>query len=178
MPKRKRFLEKYNGRKWHWLQDSKKFLLLVAAIFLLCRFVIGFSVVSGNSMLDTLRSGDVVIYTRMGNDVKRGDIISLSLPSGEYYVKRVVALGGDVVELKDGVLCVNGEAETGAFVRGRTYPEAGSFSYPYIVPQGDVFTLGDNREESIDSRFYGPVNLRQVKGVLRVHIGRFFIRLL
>jgi len=178
VPAKKRFLEKYNGRKWHWLQDGKKFLLLVAILFLLCRFVIGFSVISGNSMMDTLHSGDVVVYSRAGNDIARGDIIALSLPSGEYYVKRVVALGGDVVDLRDGVLYVNGEAEAVGYIRGSTYPEAGSFDYPYTVPEDDVFTLGDNREESIDSRFYGPVNLRQVKGVLRLHIGRFFIRLL
>ena len=175
---RKRFLEKYNGRKWHWLQDGKKFLLLVVALFLLCRFVIGFSIVSGSSMLNTLQNGDIVIYSRIGNDIDRGDIISLSLLSGEYYVKRVVALGGDVVDLKDGVLYVNGEAETGAYVRGKTYPEAGSFTYPYTVPEGDVFTLGDNREASIDSRFYGSVNLRRVKGVLRLRIGRFFVELM
>jgi len=178
VPAKKRFLEKYNGRKWHWLQDGKKFLLLVAVLFLLCRFVIGFSVISGNSMMDTLHSGDVVVYSRAGNDIARGDIIALSLPSGEYYVKRVVALGGDVVDLRDGVLYVNGEAETGTYVRGRTLPEAGSFAYPYTVAQGDVFTLGDNREESIDSRFYGAVNLRLVKGVLRMQIGRSGIRLL
>lgn len=178
MAKRRRFLEKYNGRKWSWLQDGKKFLLLVAALFLLCRFVIGFSVISGNSMMDTLHSGDIVVYSRVGNDVARGDIIALSLPSGEYYVKRVAALGGDVVDLRNGVLYVNGVAENGAYVRGNTLPEAGSFAYPFTVPEGDVFTLGDNREESIDSRFYGSVNIRQVKGILRLHIGRFFIRFL
>lgn len=178
IPRKRRILEKYNAQKWHWLQDSKKFLLLVAVIFLLCRFVIGFSVVSGNSMMDTLHSGDIVLYMRISKEIEKGDIISLALPSGEYYVKRVVALGGDVVDLRDGVLYVNGEAETGAYVRGRTLPEAGSFAYPYTVAQGDVFTLGDNREESIDSRFYGAVNLRLVKGVLRMQIGQRGIRML
>lgn len=178
MPRKKRLLEKYNGRKWHWLQESKKFLLLVAVFVLLLRFVVGFSVISGNSMMNTLQSGDVVIYTRMGNELARGDIVALSLPSGEYYVKRVAALGGDVVDLRGGVLYVNGEAESGGYIRGGTHPEAGGFAYPYTVPAGEVFTLGDNREESIDSRFYGSVNIRQVKGILRLHIGRFFIRLL
>ena len=178
MPGKKRLLEKYNGRKWYWLQASKKFLLLVAVLFVLCRLVLGFSVVSGNSMLDTLASGDIVVYSRIGNNVDRGDIISLALPSGEYYVKRVVALGGDIVDLQNGVLYVNGVAEAGAYVRGCTYPEAGSFAYPFTVPQGDVFTLGDNREASIDSRFYGPVSLQQVRGILRLHIGKAFIRFL
>lgn len=178
MTRKKRFLEKYNGRKWYWLQDGKEFILLVALVFLLFRYVIGFSFVSGNSMLDTLHSGDLVVYTRVNGEIRRGDIVSLSLPSGEYYVKRVAALGGDVVDLRDGVLYINGAAETEEWVRGATYPEEGNFSYPFTVAEGDVFTLGDNREESIDSRFYGAVSLRQIRGVLRLQIGSPFIRLL
>jgi len=80
------------------------------------------------------------------------------------------------VDIRDSTLYINGVPETGDYIRGATYAEEGSFSYPYTVPQGDVFTLGDNRQESIDSRFYGSVSLRQVKGVLRLQIGRFFIR--
>lgn len=178
MAGRKRLLGKYDSKKWMWLQDSKKFLLLVAVLFLIFRFVVGFSLVDGNSMLDTLKNGELVLYTRIRREIKRGDIISVAIPSGEYYVKRVVALGGDVVDLQDGVLYVNGEAETGDYIRGKTYPEDGSFTYPYTVNEGDAFVLGDNREESIDSRFFGAVNLRQVKGVLRIHIGKFFVRLL
>ena len=178
MSRKKRFLERYNGRKWYWLQDGKKFVLLVAALVLVLRFVIGFSVVSGHSMMNTLRSGDVVIYTRMGVQAERGDLVALALPSGEYYVKRVVAVGGDVVDLRGGVFYVNEVAETGDYVRGRTYPEEGNFSYPYTVPADHVFTLGDNREESIDSRFYGAVSLRNIRGILCLHIGRFFVKLL
>ena len=178
MAGRKHFLGKYDGKKWMWLQDGKKFIILVLALFLLFRFVVGFSCIDGNSMLDTFQNGDIVLYTRINPEIHRGDIISVAIPSGEYYVKRVVALGGDTVDLRDGVLYVNGEAETGSYIRGETYPEEASFGYPYTVPDGDAFVLGDNREESIDSRFFGSVNLHQVKGVLRVHIGRFFVHLL
>lgn len=178
MAGKKRFLGKYDGKKLMWLHDAKKFILLVAVIYLAFRFVIGFSAVSGVSMLDTFKNGDIVLYTRINPEVKKGDIISVAIPTGEFYVKRVVALGGDVVDIRDGVLYINGAAETGDYIRGCTYPEESSFTYPYTVPEGDAFVLGDNREESIDSRYFGAVNLRQIKGVLRVHIGRFFIRLI
>lgn len=176
MAGRKHFLGRYDGKKWMWLQSTKKFVVLVAAIYLVFRFVIGFSAVSGVSMRDTFVDGDIVLYTRINGEIDRGDIISVAIPSGEYYVKRVVALGGDTVDIRDGVLYINGIAETGEYIRGKTYPEEGSFTYPYTIPEGDAFVLGDNREESIDSRFFGAVNLRQIKGVLRVHIGKFFIR--
>lgn len=176
--KRRRFMGKYDGKKRMWLREAKKFLLLLLAVYLVFRFVIGFSVVSGVSMNDTLTDGDLVLYTRIHGEIERGDIISVGIPSGEYYVKRVVALGGDVVDLRDGVLYVNGEPETGDFIKGATYPEEGSFTYPYTIALGDAFVLGDNREESIDSRFFGAVNLRQVKGVLRLRLGWLYADLL
>lgn len=172
MAGKKRFLGKYDGKKWTWLQNSKKFILLVAIIFLFTRLVLGFSRVDGQSMMDSFQDGDWVIYTRIYQSIDRGDVVSVAIPSGEYYIKRVVALGGDQVDLRDGVLCVNGIAETGEYIRGNTYPEDGSFSYPYTVPEGDVFVLGDNREASIDSRFFGAINESQIRGVLHLHIGR------
>ena len=172
----KKFSDRYNGRKWRWMRRIKNLIALAVLLFLVFQFVLGVSVVDGNSMLNTLQNGDLVLYTRLNKQVKVGDIVSLSLPSGEYYVKRVVAKAGDTVDIRDGVLYVNGIAETGEYIRGKTYPEEGSFTYPYTIPEGDAFVLGDNREESIDSRFFGAVNLRQIKGVLRVHIGKFFIR--
>ena len=99
--------KRYSGWRWKWLREGRRFVLLVAAAVLVFRFVIGFSVVDGVSMSPTLQSGDVVIYTRINPAVRRGDVLSLKLTSGEYYVKRAVALAGDVVELADGVLYVN-----------------------------------------------------------------------
>ena len=72
-------------------------------------------------------------------------MLSLKLTSGEYYVKRAVALAGDVVELADGVLYVNGQPEAGDYVHGQTFPEDGSVTYPYTVDENCVFVVGDNR---------------------------------
>lgn len=167
---------KRDGGKLERLRLLKLFLALVVAVFLLFRFVIGFSFVSGVSMKDTLIDGELVFYTRINRSIDIGDIISVSIPSGEFYVKRVVAKAGDVVDIHDGTLFVNGVAETDAHVRGQTIPEAGMFKYPYTVSEGCAFVLGDNREESVDSRYFGEVSLRQVKGVLRLRVGKFFIQ--
>ena len=163
--------KRYSGWRWKWLREGRRFVLLVAAAVLVFRFVIGFSVVDGVSMSPTLQNGDVVIYTRINPAVRRGDVLSLKLTSGEYYVKRAVALAGDVVDLADGVLYVNGQPETGGYVHGLTYPEDGSVTYPCTVDEDSVFVLGDNRGESIDSRFFGAVKLSQVRGVLRLSVG-------
>lgn len=163
--------KRYSGWRWKWLREGRRFVLLVAAAVLVFRFVIGFSVVDGVSMSPTLQSGDVVIYTRINPAVRRGDVLSLKLTSGEYYVKRAVALAGDVVELADGVLYVNDQPEAGDHVHGQTFPEDGSVTYPYTVDENCVFVVGDNRGESIDSRFFGAVKLSQVRGVLRLSVG-------
>lgn len=163
--------KRYSGWRWKWLREGRRFVLLVAAAVLVFRFVIGFSVVDGVSMSPTLQNGDVVIYTRINPAVRRGDVLSLKLTSGEYYVKRAVALAGDVVELADGVLYVNGQPEAGDYVHGQTFPEDGSVTYPYTVDDNCVFVVGDNRGESIDSRFFGAVKLSQVRGVLRLSVG-------
>lgn len=168
MSGRKRFLGKYDAQKRGWLRMAKLCLLLFVIIFLFFRFVIGYSFVSGVSMRETLQNGDLVFYTRINRVVERGSIIAVSLPSGERYVKRVVAVGGDTVDLRDGVLYVNDIPETGAYVRGETWPENGAFAYPLTVEEGDLFVLGDNREESIDSRFFGAISQRQISGVLRL----------
>lgn len=172
MSEKTKSARRYSGWRWKWLREGRRFLLLVAAAVLIFRFVIGFSVVDGVSMSPTLQSGDVVLYTRIHSDVRRGDVLSVKLTSGEYYVKRAVALAGDVVDLADGVLTVNGQPETGDYVHGQTLAEDGSVTYPYTVEEGCAFVVGDNREQSVDSRFFGAVKLSQVRGVLCLSIGK------
>ena len=166
---------RYDGKKLEMLHDSRKLLILVVVLFLLLRFVIGFSVISGVSMLDTLHNGELVFYTRIHGEIQRGQVISVRIPTGEYYIKRVIAVGGDTVDLREGVLYVNGVAEEGDYIRGVTLAENGAFSYPFTVEEGDLFVLGDNREESVDSRSFGTVSSRQIKGVIRCKIGFLYI---
>ena len=160
----KRFLAKYDGKKGEWLHDAKFFVIAVVIIFLLLRFVIGISWVDGTSMSPTLEDGSMVVYTRLGNSYETGDIVSIKMPSGKYFIKRIVAVAGDTVDLKDGQLYVNGAPETGDYVYGSTEPEEGFAGYPYTLSEGQVFALGDNREESTDSRSFGPMAVSQIRG--------------
>ena len=167
----KRVLEKFNGLKLGWLHDSIFFLFLIVVIFCIFRFCIGVAIVGGDSMEPSLRDGDIVVYNRMIAEYKPGDVVSVRVPSGDYYVKRVVAVGGDVVELNDGTLYVNGEPLLDDDGYGETLEESGAVIYPYIVREGNVFVLGDNRAVSMDSRMFGEVNQRQIKGKLILQIG-------
>ena len=167
----RRVLEKYNGSKLGWLHDG--IFLIIAVVILFCIFIfcIGFSRVGGDSMSPTLMDGDIVIYNRMNGDYKPGDIVSMRVPSGDYYIKRVIATGGDVVDLDDGRVLVNGEYLEDDWGYGETMEESGAVIYPYTVREGNVFVLGDNRTVSMDSRTFGEVNRRQIKGRIILQIG-------
>ena len=69
----------------------------------------GISTVDGNSMYPTLHDKDIVIYNRRCKEYKAGDIVAIARPSGEDYVKRVIAVAGDMVNIQDGKVYVNGE---------------------------------------------------------------------
>lgn len=173
---RRRFLGKYDGLKYGWLQDTKKFILLLAVLILLFHNVIGFSIVKGESMEPTLYEGDVVLYTRINPQYRKGDVISVRIPSGEYYVKRIIAVAGDTVELGEDGVYVNGELLNEPYRQGETRAaEGGIVRYPYTVQEGQIFVMGDNRTSSMDSRSFGAVGTRQIKGKIWFRAGWFYL---
>lgn len=172
---RKRF-RKFDGLKYGWLKDGEKFLLLLLAVFLVFRFVIGFSLVKGDSMEPTLLNGELVLYGRFFREYGTGDVVSVKIPSGEYYVKRVIATEGDTIEIKDGQVWLNGELLEESYIEGETLPQEGAVRYPLTLEEGQVFVMGDHRDVSMDSRSFGVIGERQIKGKLLLHAGKYYIR--
>lgn len=100
-----------------------------------------------------------------------GDIVVFSDPQvpSRVLVKRVVATEGQTVSLVGGVVYVDGVALSEPYAQGESYPlspTAGnvSLSYPYTVPAGCLWVMGDNRENSSDSRYFGPIDVDSVFG--------------
>lgn len=172
---KKRLLSKYDGKKQGWLKGAKKFVVLVIVVFLVFQFMIGFSVVKGDSMEPTLHKGDLVLYNRMDNSYECGDVVSVRVPSGEYYVKRVIAAENDTIDIKDGKVYINGQLLDEPYTRGETFHQEGTVKYPYKLEKDQIFVMGDNREDSMDSRTFGVVSERQIKGKLLIRIGKFYI---
>ncbi len=168
----------FDGKKYRLLLNAKEMVFFLILAFLLLRFIIGFSIVHGNSMEPTLYDGEIVFYTRVNFGYAPGDIVSVRMPNGDYYVKRVVAAAGDVVDLKDGILYVNGRAEAQNDTNEETLEQKGSVVYPCTLGENQYFVLGDNRAESVDSRAFGAVSESQIKGKLWLHFGAFYIRTL
>lgn len=128
--------------------------------------------VSSHSMAPTYRAGDQLVIEKITARVHRPhrrDVIAFRLHgTGGLIIKRVVAIAGDTVGLDDGVLVVNGSRVQEAFV-DYNLVDATYFG-PVTVPPHSVFTMGDNRADSIDSRRFGPVATRDIVGrvVLRI----------
>lgn len=173
--KNKRLLKKYDGRKYGWLMDARKFIVLLVVLFILFHSVIGFSFVKGSSMEPTLQEGDIVLYTRINPNYYKGDVISVRIPSGEYYVKRIIAMEGDTIDIRDGKVYVNDELLAEPYVQGETNGQEGIMRYPYTLQEGQIFVMGDNRSGSMDSRSFGGVGIRQIKGKIWFRAGKFFI---
>lgn len=137
------------------------------------RFLVDVYIVPTESMDSTIIPNDRVIGEKISyhfTEPKRGDVITFDNPLNEKvtFVKRVVAVAGDEVDYMNGSLYVNGERQEEAYTQGRpSYPliearEVGHITYPYVVPDGYIWMMGDNRTNSNDSRYFGPVSLEHV----------------
>ena len=123
-----------------------------------------YSIPSG-SMIPTLQVGDYIVTSRLGFEPKRGDVVVFAPPERYHgnksdLVKRIVAVGGDKVEVREGVLWLNGERQNEAYVKERM----GDDFAPVQVPAGQFFMMGDNRNDSFDSRYWGSVPRENLKG--------------
>ena len=137
-------------------------LAVVISVFLNL-FVVQVTEVRQRSMELTLLQNDRVLVSKLDyrfGTPQRGDIVVFNPPidSTIPYVKRVVAVGGDTLDLRDGRVYVNGRLSDYPETRSQpTLPQAPRVAFPLTVPQGDVFVMGDNRQFSSDSRTFGPV---------------------
>jgi signal peptidase I len=119
--------------------------------------------IPNDSMSPTIKRGDRVLANKRAyrdNGVKVGDIVIFASPEKPSFtfIKRVVALSGDKVEIAGGQLIVNGQSVSSH--AGKETPDFG----PFDVPEFNCFVLGDNVDKSKDSRHFGPVPLATVSG--------------
>jgi signal peptidase I len=137
-----------------------------ASVVLLRAEVVETVSIGSDSMAPTLRRGDTALLDKITfrvRDPQREDLVAFRSPQdGLLTVKRVVGEPGDVVELRDAVLYVNGGAVDEPQVD--LVADDGTWFGPVTVPAGAVFLMGDNRANSIDSREYGAVPLAEVVG--------------
>ena len=155
---------------------------LILALFIRTFIVQAFKIPSG-SMLETLQIGDHLLVSKFlygvtlpftdkviipVGDPERGDIIVFKFPEDESkdFIKRIIGLPGDVIRIEDKVVYVNGKRLDEPYTHHTKYtmePIRDNYG-PYKVPEGEYFMMGDNREESYDARWWGPVKREKIIG--------------
>lgn len=157
---------------YEWLDSPVYAVLLIFIIFTFFVRVVG---VNGESMMPTLKHGDWLTVSAVTTEVERGDIVVVTQPNAinEPLIKRVIAKGGDTINIdfSTGTVTVNGEVQNEPYIAELT-ARKGDFKGETVIPEGMLFVMGDNRNNSLDSRFdtIGLIDERYVLGVAQVRI--------
>ncbi len=158
-----------------WMKTILYFLVMFICVYLLIHYVGQRTVVDGASMETTLYDGDNLILNKISyrfSDPERFDIVVFPVED-DYYIKRVIGLPGEKVDIRDGKVYINGEELT-SDVYGREpiiYP--GMVDLPLTLGEDEYFCMGDNRNNSNDSRDLGPISREELQGKIWVRIFPF-----
>ena len=161
-----------------FLIDTTKYLLTAGSVIFIILYVVTIQQVVGPSMSSTLESQDIVLLSRSHYrlfDMKRFDVIAFEYADTKYLTKRVIGLPGDKVEYKNNTLYVNDEIVEEDFLDGHQTENFSLVSMGYeTIPEGKYLVLGDNRENSLDSRSFGLIDEEDILGKVSIKIWPIF----
>ena len=165
--------EKLTGKQRVWQSIYGFVSTVVTAVLAVALIITVFfkvATVDGSSMNPTLENGDRLLVSCWSTACERGDVVIIGYPSETTLVKRVIALAGDTIDIDfdSGEVYLNGVLLEEPYIKEAThlwYPDGPDF--PLTIPAGYVFVMGDNRNNSLDSRS-GQVGLIPVGSILGI----------
>ena len=141
------------------------YIVIVLIVVLIRTFFFTPIIVSGSSMDPTLKNNNVMILNKVAK-IDRFDIVVIkSKKSRDVLIKRVIGLPGEEIEIKNGVVYINGKK-----IDTKHKDEITSDYPPTKIKDDEYFVLGDNREISADSRLFGTFNKKEIKGTTRLRL--------
>lgn len=156
-----------------FIKDTAKIGIVAVVILVVVVYIVSITQVVGSSMYPTLKDGEILILNKLKykvTDVKRGDIISLKYADTKYLIKRVIGMPGDEVYIKDNQLYINNKVYKEPYIKEMLKYDnfdLSTFGYDKI-PDGYYFVLGDNRENSLDSREIGLIPKKDIIGKVSI----------
>ena len=179
-----------NPRPSRWIKEAVIVVVIAILVAVLLRaFVVQTFFIPSGSMEPTLQIGDRILVNKLSyhlHGVDRGDIVVFARPPTENcggptvndLVKRVIGLPGDIISLSGGYVYIDGKrldeswlpaAEQGVTVAGPP-GNTSNLAHPYRVPPDNYFVMGDNRTDSCDSRYWGPINRSLIVGKVELRV--------
>lgn len=140
-----------------FIKEYLPYVVILVLIVLLRIYVVTPVTVDGNSMNDTLYTNDLMLLFKIG-DIERYDIV-VANHDNKKLIKRVIGMPNDKIKCVSGILYINNEEDTSGYGYGENidFPE-------YILKEDEYFLIGDNRSDSLDSRYFGPVKKEDIEG--------------
>lgn len=134
--------------------------LVIAFVF---TFIFGMYRVNDTSMVPNISPGDMILFYRLDKDFVVGETVVYSY-NKENKIGRIVAMPGDVVNIDEKGLVVNNSHQYEPKIYKETLPFTDGIKYPVKLKENEIFLLADNRDKSVDSRLFGPVEKKFIKG--------------
>ena len=165
--------EKIIKKKIHGLRTKKslfnliiKILLLALVIYVVFSFVLGFTRITGLSMYPRMSDSDLILYYRLDKNIKIGDVVVFD-HNNSSYVLRVIGTEGQTIDIdEEGNLMADGHVVEEKILYKTYKDENSDVKFPYKIPKGEYFVLGDFRMSSVDSRNFGSIQFKDIKGTV------------
>ncbi|MBE7048568.1 MAG: signal peptidase I [Ruminococcaceae bacterium] len=165
-----------NGFLQEMLEWSQAIAMAVVLALLINQFVFAMVQVEGSSMQPTLQSKERLVITKLFYQPKAKDIVVVKAHTlGKHIIKRIIAVPGDVIDINQitGDVIVNGEVQNEPYIMEKLRYAGTACNYPLTVPEGYVFVMGDNRNNSQDSRNLGLVAFEDIVGRASLRVTPF-----
>ena len=138
------------------------YIIIAITVILIRTFVLTPVIVSGTSMNDTLKNGELLLLKKYDKSYERFNIVVFDYGDSKL-VKRIIGLPGETLEYKDGILYINGEIVEDPFATSTKDFKLSNLDID-VIPEGYYFVMGDNRSNSSDSRIIGPISEDTING--------------
>ena len=141
-----------------FIKELIPYVIILVVVVLIRTYLFTPIVVSGPSMQPTLNGGELMILNKLNDDYERFDVVVVDI-GNEDIIKRIIAMPGETISCESGIVYVNGRRQDEEYSQGIT------FNFDKIkLGDDEYFVMGDNREDSKDSRHLGPISKDNIKG--------------
>lgn len=146
--------------------------LFIASVYIVFWMIFGISTMKSAYMMPKISAGDVLLYYRLDKEYKSSDVVIFTVDNKEY-VGRIIAKGNDTISIEDNdTVLINGNQYIENEIFYHTFPYDDLIEYPVQLQSDEYFILCDYREGAKDSRYFGPINISQIKGKIIIVLKR------